>query len=113
MDNFFTIAFVIEMAMKLIGLGLVQYISDGWNVLDGSLVLSSVLDKFLTAIAESGLPISPTFLRMLRFFRIVRLLKLVSASSRIKRPDLSLTSTPTPIPTLTLALTHILTPTLT
>ena len=84
-DWFFTAAFTIEMLLKMMGFGLCQYLSDNWNVLDCSLVSMSLLDHALTLLAAGGLFISPTILRMLRFFRIVRLLKLIKVAPGIKR----------------------------
>ena len=84
-DWFFTAAFTIEMLLKLFGLGFAQYFGDGWNVLDMTLVSLSLLDHALTLLAAGGLFLSPTTLRILRFFRIVRLLKLIKVAPGIKR----------------------------
>ena len=84
-DDFFTTAFLIEMVLKVMGLGPSQYANDPWNLLDGFLVSASIAEKLLMWIVHSGLPVSPTFLRMLRFFRVARLLKLVRVNPGIKR----------------------------
>ena len=84
-DWFFTIAFTLEMSIKLLGLGWTQYLADGWNCLDGTLVTFSIIDHGLQYFAETGLPVSPTFMRMMRFFRIARLLKLIRVNPGIKR----------------------------
>jgi hypothetical protein len=70
--------FVLEMACKLYGLGCVRYWADGWNVLDGGIVILSVLEMVLTALfAGSGMSLS--FLRMLRMLRVLRMLRLMRA----------------------------------
>ena len=74
LSSFITWAFIVEMALKLIGLGCTAYWSDGWNTLDGVIVSISIFEMVLTAVlASSGVNIS--FLRMLRLLRLLRLLK--------------------------------------
>lgn len=84
-DIFFTVAFLAEMTMKLLAFGVAQYVADGWNCLDGSLVTASLVEKALVMFELGGLPVSPTFLRMLRFLRIARLLKLIRINKGIKK----------------------------
>ena len=43
MNLFFTIMFIIEMALKLFGLGIKTYLKDPMNYLDGSVVIISLL----------------------------------------------------------------------
>merc|ERR1711975_2644 len=38
----FTIFFAVEMVLKLLGLGIEQYLADGWNVLDGIVVIATL-----------------------------------------------------------------------
>ena len=71
-----TYAFIVEMALKLLGLGCAGYWSDGWNVLDGvivSLSIGEILIVQVVALTDTGFNIS--FLRMLRLLRLLRLLK--------------------------------------
>ena len=50
------------------------YWSDSWNVLDGVIVLLSIVEMAITVLlADTGVNIS--FLRMLRLLRLLRLLK--------------------------------------
>ena len=68
--------FILEMAIKLFGLGCHGYWSDGWNVLDGTIVIMSMLEMALTAyFAAEGIKLS--FLRILRILRVVRVLRLM------------------------------------
>ena len=46
----FTIIFAIEMIIALIGLGLKGYISDGFNIFDGVIVIFSLLELGLTIV---------------------------------------------------------------
>ena len=68
--------FIAEFAVKLIGLGFEAYWSDGWNVLDGTIVTLSLLEMVATAFA-SGTGIKLSFLRMLRMLRVLRVLRLM------------------------------------
>ena len=71
-------AFIIEMALKLVGMGCGHYWADGWNQLDGSIVIMSIVEMLLTAIfAGSGIKLS--FLRMLRMLRVLRILRLMKS----------------------------------
>lgn len=67
-----TLIFVLEMIIKLLGLGCAGYWSDGWNVLDGTIVLVSLLE-----VVESALFPRLTFLRVLRVLRVARALRLM------------------------------------
>ena len=72
-----TLLFTAEMAVKLCGLGWSAYWSDGWNMLDGTLVLLSLGEMILDALSgESAIP-KLSFLRILRMLRVARMLKLM------------------------------------
>ena len=74
LGEFVTYVFIVEMFLKLIGLGCTQYWSDGWNMLDGIIVSLSIVEILITIfLADTGINIS--FLRMLRLLRLLRLLK--------------------------------------
>lgn len=68
--------FIVEMGMKLLGLGCSGYWSDGWNCLDGTIVCLSIFEMLMTALA-SGTGVKLTFLRMLRMLRVLRILRLM------------------------------------
>lgn len=61
----FTGIFLIEAIIKLIGLGY-NYFKSNWNVFDFVITIASVIDVLLDFLASDGLPIDPTFLRVLR-----------------------------------------------
>ncbi|CAH3037176.1 unnamed protein product [Porites lobata] len=67
--------FSVEMTMKIVAHGLVigpgSYLKDGWNVLDGSLVLVSWIDVIITYSTASA----PEVLGALKVFRALRTLR--------------------------------------
>ncbi|XP_015794405.1 voltage-dependent T-type calcium channel subunit alpha-1G-like [Tetranychus urticae] len=72
----FTFLFGIEMALKILAEGCFHYISDGFNVFDGIVVLVSIMEL----IEDSGSGLS-----VLRTFRLLRILKLVRFMPALKR----------------------------
>lgn len=75
MANFYlTLTFAVEMALKLWALGPRCYSNDRFNVFDGTIVLFSLLELLLSAfgsVESLGGVVSS-----LRFFRLLRVLKL-------------------------------------
>ncbi|CAF1520054.1 unnamed protein product [Rotaria magnacalcarata] len=87
----FTIIFTIEMMMKILASGLIceanSYLRNGWNVLDGSLVIISIIDlaTMHRGIVTSSHVESETATRifsMLRVFRLLRTLRPLRVISR-------------------------------
>ena len=66
--------FILEMALKLVGMGCAEYWMDGWNTIDGVIVGLSIGEMVLTAIFAGG-GVNISFLRMLRLLRLLRLLR--------------------------------------
>ena len=50
MNDFFTWAFFVEMVIKMIGLGINNYVHDKFNLFDAVVVTLSLVDWFLTII---------------------------------------------------------------
>ena len=74
LGSFVTWVFIVEMVLKLVGLGCTGYWSDSWNMLDGVIVSLSIVEMLITMfLADTGINIS--FLRMLRLLRLLRLMK--------------------------------------
>ncbi|KAK5850441.1 hypothetical protein PBY51_001322 [Eleginops maclovinus] len=71
----FTAIFVAEMAIKIVSLGWCfgekSYLRSSWNLLDGMLVMISVIDILVSLISNSGTKI----LGMLRVLRLLRTLR--------------------------------------
>ena len=78
---FFTIAFTIEMVIKVVAKGFIfyknTYLRDAWNCLDCFIVATSLLSLFLT-----GLNIS--FLRVFRTLRALRPLRVINRNRGLK-----------------------------
>lgn len=79
-----TILFVCEMILKIFGLGLRDYVRDGFNLFDAVIIILGLLEY--TGIGSKAITVLRTF-RLLRIFKIVRswsglrkLLKTVLAS---------------------------------
>lgn len=71
----FTVVFAIEMLLKVIAAGMFYghdaYFTSGWNIMDGSLVIISIIDLLMGLISES----SPRIFGILRVFRLLRSLR--------------------------------------
>lgn len=67
---FFTVIFTSEMILKLFGLGIKKYVSDGFNVFDGVIVIVSLIELFSQA-QSSGLSVLRAF-RLMRVFKIIK-----------------------------------------
>ncbi|XP_047738832.1 voltage-dependent T-type calcium channel subunit alpha-1G [Hyalella azteca] len=74
-NDVFTVVFGLEMLIKVIAQGLLygkdSYFSSGWNIMDGILVIVSVIDVLMSLIARS----SPRIFGILRVFRLLRALR--------------------------------------
>eukprot|EP00746_Dinoflagellata_sp_MGD_P001251 gnl/MRDRNA2_/MRDRNA2_102345_c0_seq1.p1 gnl/MRDRNA2_/MRDRNA2_102345_c0~~gnl/MRDRNA2_/MRDRNA2_102345_c0_seq1.p1 ORF type:complete len:502 (+),score=97.84 gnl/MRDRNA2_/MRDRNA2_102345_c0_seq1:88-1593(+) len=77
-EHFFTLAFLIEMMVKLHFLRR-SYFSDGWNRLDCFLVTMSVLDNWMIkpAIGDGSALSQLSVLRVLRVLRVARMARLL------------------------------------
>jgi voltage-dependent calcium channel L type alpha-1D len=86
LDTVFAIMFTLEMVVKIIALGLVMhkgaYLRNNWNILDGAIVISSLV---MLVMQSSGNSSSLKSLRSLRTFRTFRPLRMIS-----RRPGLKL-----------------------
>lgn len=79
-----TILFVLEMVIKILGLGIRDYLRDGFNIFDSIIIIIGLLEYF--GIGNKAATVLRSF-RLLRIFKIVRswsglrkLLKTVLAS---------------------------------
>ncbi|XP_036159074.1 voltage-dependent T-type calcium channel subunit alpha-1H isoform X1 [Myotis myotis] len=83
----FTAIFVAEMTVKVVALGLVSgehaYLQSSWNVLDGLLVLVSLVD-IIVALASAGGAKILGILRVLRLLRTLRPLRVISRAPGLK-----------------------------
>ncbi|KAM4624316.1 voltage-dependent T-type calcium channel subunit alpha-1G [Polymixia lowei] len=83
----FTSIFVAEMTVKIAALGWCfgdkAYLRSSWNILDGMLVLISVIDILVSLISNSGTKILG-MLRVLRLLRTLRPLRVISRAPGLK-----------------------------
>lgn len=71
----FTVVFTVEMFVKVVATGMCYgpnaYFTSGWNIMDGSLVIISIVDLMMSLIGDS----SPRIFGILRVFRLLRSLR--------------------------------------
>ena len=67
---FFTVIFLVEMIVKLIALGIVEYSKDGFNNFDAFIVVMSYVELFMPG-ENSSLSVLRAF-RLLRIFKIIK-----------------------------------------
>ncbi|KAM9336088.1 voltage-dependent T-type calcium channel subunit alpha-1G [Symphorus nematophorus] len=83
----FTAIFVAEMTIKIVAMGWCfgekAYLRSSWNILDGMLVMISVIDILVSLISNSGTKILG-MLRVLRLLRTLRPLRVISRAPGLK-----------------------------
>ncbi|XP_063710219.1 sodium channel protein 1 brain-like isoform X3 [Symsagittifera roscoffensis] len=81
----FTTIYTLEAAVKIVGLRQ-QYFMYGWNLFDFFIVIVSIADIILEAMIETNtVYIKPGTLRVVRLFRIGRVLRLIKAAKGIRK----------------------------
>ena len=53
LNNIFTYCFIVEMVIKLIGLGFREYSRDSFNIFDAIVVILSIVDIVITSASDS------------------------------------------------------------
>ena len=84
--------FLMEMVIKLCGLGIMPYVTDGWHIMDGLLTVSSLAGVILqvatweaaAATSESVSAEGSGSLRALRVLRVMRMARTISILSHTK-----------------------------
>ncbi|XP_075701680.1 voltage-dependent T-type calcium channel subunit alpha-1G isoform X7 [Rhinoderma darwinii] len=83
----FTLIFLAEMTVKVVALNMCfggkAYLRSSWNVLDGMLVLISVIDILVSMVSDSNTKILG-MLRVLRLLRTLRPLRVISRAQGLK-----------------------------
>ncbi|CAG7836429.1 unnamed protein product [Allacma fusca] len=80
----FTTIFALEAMAKIIGLRH-YYFTIPWNIFDFTLVFLSIIDIGLGETGRDLIPVPPTFLRVVRVFRVGRVLRLIKAAAGIRK----------------------------
>jgi hypothetical protein len=77
MNFVFTITFIVEMGLKLIGIGPIGYLKDRMNYLDGAVVLLSIFE--LAFLSGGGALSAFRTVRIMRTFRVLRVARLLKS----------------------------------
>lgn len=97
----FTLIFSVEMAMKVIANGCVlgrgAYFKDGWNILDGTLVIISLVNVLFELFATGDSPKIFGVIRVLRLLRALRPLRVINRAPGVKLVVMTLISSLKPI----------------
>ncbi|KAK6766643.1 hypothetical protein RB195_026120 [Necator americanus] len=97
----FTIIFTFEMALKVIANGCVlgrgAYFKDGWNILDGILVIISLVNVLFELFATGDSPKIFGVIRVLRLLRALRPLRVINRAPGVKLVVMTLISSLKPI----------------
>ena len=81
MNDTFTIIFIVEMILKLIALGVNDYVSDYFNVFDTAINIISFIDIISSPGANLG---SVKVFRVLRVMRVLKMFRLIKYFSYMK-----------------------------
>lgn len=76
----FTSIFILEFALKIVALGPKIYLDSNWNRLDLFIVVSSIIEIFVSFVfntSHSFLRIGPQIIRIFRVLRVTRMFKLI------------------------------------
>ncbi|OZC10594.1 hypothetical protein X798_02343 [Onchocerca flexuosa] len=97
----FTVIFTIEMSMKVIANGCVlgkdAYFKDGWNILDGALVIISLINIIFELLVHIDSPKIFGVIRVLRLLRALRPLRVINRAPGVKLVVMTLISSLKPI----------------
>jgi len=84
-DDYFYYAYILEMVIKLIGLGIEKYFDDSWNVFDFSMVVLSTLSLALsTTLSFLRSAKSAKATKLLRLTKVNKLFRIFKALRSIK-----------------------------
>nr|XP_022916967.1 voltage-dependent T-type calcium channel subunit alpha-1G-like isoform X2 [Onthophagus taurus] len=97
----FTVVFTLEMFLKVVASGMCYgpdaYFTSGWNIMDGSLVIISIVDLLMSLINESESPRIFGILRVFRLLRSLRPLRVINRAPGLKLVVQTLLSSLRPI----------------
>uniref|UniRef100_A0AC34QBU8 Voltage-dependent T-type calcium channel subunit alpha n=1 Tax=Panagrolaimus sp. JU765 TaxID=591449 RepID=A0AC34QBU8_9BILA len=97
----FTIIFTVEMSMKVIANGCIigpsSYFKDGWNILDGILVIISLVNVLMEMFVSGDSPKIFGVIRVLRLLRALRPLRVINRAPGVKLVVMTLISSLKPI----------------
>mmetsp|Transcript_29707 Transcript_29707/g.77007 ORF Transcript_29707/g.77007 Transcript_29707/m.77007 type:complete len:1190 (-) Transcript_29707:1393-4962(-) len=76
-----TACFVVECVVKVVAVGLLTYLKNGWNVFDFVITLLSVASVLIENLSSN----SVAFLPVLRVLRVIRLLKIIPNAKGVRK----------------------------
>lgn len=79
----FTLCFVIEMILKLAGLGVGGYVSEGMNIFDGFVTIAGLVEMIIDLTPAQGS--MGSYLSVLRAFRLLRVFRLARSWKSLNR----------------------------
>jgi len=77
-NTVFTYIFIVEMGLKLLGVGVVKYLKDRMNYLDGAVVILSIIEMAFLSGGAGAISAFRT-VRIFRTFRVLRVARLLRA----------------------------------
>ncbi|XP_057322527.1 voltage-dependent T-type calcium channel subunit alpha-1G [Microplitis mediator] len=99
-NNVFTAIFASEMLIKIVASSMIKgsdaYFTSGWNIMDGILVLISIIDLFISLISTNSSRILG-ILKVFRLLRSLRPLRVINRAPGLKLVVLTLISSVKPI----------------
>ena len=84
MNILFTWIFIVEMSLKLLAVGLKKYVSEKFNLLDGAVVLLSIVEMIMNAMGGGGGAGNLQAFRTVRVFRTFRVLRVTRILRSLK-----------------------------
>ena len=78
-----TVIFAVEAAIKIHALSFDEYVREGWNIFDFSVVTISLLESATSFIAEA-LGINPSLFRAARTVRVLRIIRTVKSAKGLR-----------------------------
>ena len=81
-NEIFTYIFIIEMALKLIGVGTIKYLRDRLNYLDGTVVILSIVE--ISFVNNSNAVSAFRTIKIFRTFRVLRVARLLRAMNSMQ-----------------------------
>lgn len=77
-NDYFTWVFIVEMAFKVVAMGVPKYCGDVMNLLDGGVVIISIFEIIYTSMAAGNMDLKAfSTIRMFRTFRVFRIARLL------------------------------------
>ena len=84
MNDIFTWIFIVELVIKLLARGVKKYVSEKFNLLDGGVVLLSIVEIIMNSVGGGGGAGNLQAFRTVRVFRTFRVLRVTRILRSLK-----------------------------